>query len=95
MTPGAGAALKQSLMAMVSGQSLADHLNPTAATLQVIVGTVRLTGDGVTATELHVGDFAPIPPVRHGLDALDDAVVLISVAQGPAPEGQAPEAAEG
>lgn len=82
VTAGAGAALKQTLMALTTGESLADHDTPTAATLQVLIGSVRLTGGGEPHPELHAGDLAPIPPVRHGLTALDDAVVLISVGQG-------------
>lgn len=83
LTPGAGAALKQSLLALVAGRSLADHDSPAAATLQVLSGVVRLTGGGRESRELHPGELIPIPPVRHGLEALDDAVVLLSVAQAP------------
>jgi quercetin dioxygenase-like cupin family protein len=82
LTPGAGAALKQSLLALAAGRSLADHESPAAATLQVISGTVRLTGGGPHDIELRQGDLAAIPPVRHGLEALHDAVVLLSVAHG-------------
>lgn len=82
LVPGAGAPLKQSLLALVGGQRLADHDSPTAATLQVIQGAVRLTGGG--DVDLRPGDIAPIPPVRHGLEALDDAVVLLTVVQVPA-----------
>lgn len=81
LIPGAGAPLKQTLLALLAGQSLADHDSPGAATLQVLVGAVRLTGGG-ESLELQPGDHAPVPPARHGLDALDDAVVLISVGQG-------------
>lgn len=84
LTPGAGAALKQALLALVDGQRLADHDSPTAATLQVLVGAVRLTGGGEDI-DLRAGEHAPIPPVRHGLQALGDAVVLLSVAQGARP----------
>jgi quercetin dioxygenase-like cupin family protein len=86
LTPGAGAALKQSLLALAAGQSLADHESPAAATLQVISGTVRMTGGGPHDIELHEGDHTAIPPVRHGLEAVDDAVVLLSVTQGPRPD---------
>lgn len=78
LLPGAGAPLQQTLLALVAGRSLSDHETPTAATLQVLSGVVRLTG-GQEPLELRSGEFAQIPPVRHGLDALDDAVVLISV----------------
>lgn len=91
LTPGAGTALKQTLLALVAGQSLADHDSPGAATVQVLVGVVRLTGGGGTI-ELHANDHAPVPPARHGLDALVDAVVLISVGQGSGPH---PQAADG
>lgn len=83
LTAGAGAPLKQSLLALAAGRSLAEHESPAAATLQVISGTVRLTGGGPHDIELREGDLAAIPPVRHGLAALHDAVVLLSVAHGP------------
>jgi quercetin dioxygenase-like cupin family protein len=89
LIPGAGAPLKQTVMALVAGQSLADHESPGAATLQVLAGAVLLTGGG-EAMELHTGDHAAIPPVRHGLVALDDAVVLISVGQGVRPDAGKP-----
>lgn len=79
LTPGAGAPLKQTLLALAAGQRLGDHASPTAATLQVLVGAVRLTA-GSDEVDLHTGDHASIPPVRHGLEALDDTVVLLSVA---------------
>lgn len=82
LNPGAGAALKQTMLALTAGQSLADHESPTAATLQVLVGRVRLTF-GNSWVELAQGDHAAIPAVRHGLDALEDSAVLISVAQRP------------
>ncbi|HUG84513.1 MAG TPA: hypothetical protein VMM13_08100 [Euzebya sp.] len=84
LVPGAGAALKQTLMALVSGVVLADHESPGTATLQVLTGSVRLTG-GPQDLELHAGDHAPIPETRHGLVAMEDAVVLISVGHTPVP----------
>lgn len=82
LNPGAGVLLKQSLLALVAGRSLADHESPAAATLQVLTGVVRLTGGNPGGIELHEGDHAAIPPVRHGLDAVEDSVVLLTVAQG-------------
>lgn len=92
LIPGAGAVLKQTLMALVAGEVLADHESPGSATLQVLVGAVRLTGGG-DALELDTGDHVAIPPVRHGLVALEDAVVLITVGQGSRSQPQAPAGA--
>lgn len=88
LTPGAGAVLKQTLMALLEGRALADHESPGAATLQVLLGAVTLTG-GTEDLELRAGDHVAIPPVRHGLRATDDAVVLISV--GGSPRSGGPE----
>ena len=80
LVPGAGAALKQTVMALTAGAALADHDSPGAATLQVLTGTVRLSA-GEEEVQLDAGDHAAIPDTRHGLVALVDAVVLITVAQ--------------
>ncbi len=80
LIPGAHAPLKQTLLALGAGASLDEHESPTAATLQVLHGKVRL-GAGKAETTLSVGDFAPIPPVRHHLDAIEDAVVLLTAVQ--------------
>jgi quercetin dioxygenase-like cupin family protein len=70
-------ALRQLVMALAADRSLSDHESPREATLQVLSGRVRLTtGDG--DWEGADGDFVVIPPVRHGLTALTDAVVLLS-----------------
>lgn len=82
LTPGAGAPLKQTLLALTEGQVLNDHESPGAATLYVLSGTVRLTA-GSTDLTLGPGAYVPIPPTRHGVESLDDAVLLLTVAQSP------------
>ena len=80
LVPGAHAPLKQTLLALGSGTTLNEHESPTAATLQVLLGRIRLvTDDDVVA--LDAGDFAPIPRVRHSVDAVDDAVLLLTAVQ--------------
>lgn len=79
LVPGAGTPLKQSLLALLAGQSLSDHESPGAATLQVVSGVVRLTAGRQDAIELHAGDHVAVPQARHGLEAVEDAVVLLSV----------------
>jgi quercetin dioxygenase-like cupin family protein len=70
--------LRQTLIALAGGKSLGDHSNPGEATLQVLQGKVRLT----TAEESWdgtAGDHLPIPEGTHGLEALEDSVVLLTV----------------
>ena len=70
--------LRETLIALVSGCELSEHESPGEATLQVITGRVRLTS-GTAAVDASAGDLLAIPPERHGLLALEDAVVLLTV----------------
>jgi quercetin dioxygenase-like cupin family protein len=81
LTPGAGLPLKQALLALTEGTVLADHESPGDATLQVLTGHVHLTTDD-RIIELTSGDWVPIPALRHGVEAITDAVLLITVAAG-------------
>ncbi|QLQ10924.1 MAG: cupin domain-containing protein [Nocardioidaceae bacterium] len=75
--------LRQTMIALVAGQALADHESPGEATLQVLAGQVRLTaGDDIWQGQ--AGGYVVIPQVRHRLDADADSVVLLSVATGTA-----------
>lgn len=70
--------LRQTVIALVAGQGLADHESPGQATLQVLRGRVRVN----TATEEWcgaVGDLLVLPAERHGVHADEDAVVLLTV----------------
>jgi quercetin dioxygenase-like cupin family protein len=73
-------ALRQTMIAMVSGRRLDEHENPGEATLHVLHGRVELaTADAaVTAS---AGDVVEIPADRHSLAALEDAVVLLTVSK--------------
>ena len=77
---GTGHALRQTVIALLSAAALSDHENPGEATLQVLLGTVRLTwSDG--SLDLDAGGHVVIPQERHGLLALTDAVVLLTAAK--------------
>jgi quercetin dioxygenase-like cupin family protein len=70
--------LSQTVIAMLAGHGLGEHDSPGEATLQVLHGRVTFTA-GSDSCELAAGDFLPIPPERHSVDALEDAVLLLSV----------------
>lgn len=70
--------LRQTVMALTHGHGLADHVAPGEATLQVLVGSVRLRWEE-QAVELSAGDWIDLPDALHALDAETDAVVLLTV----------------
>lgn len=69
--------LRQSVIALIKGTSLDEHNAPPAASLQVLRGRVELTASGRTE-EVAAGGLQMIPKERHGLTALEDAVVLLT-----------------
>ena len=71
--------LRQTLIALAAGRSLGEHEAPGEATLQVLLGEVRLTA-GEDVWEGSAGDHLMIPPHRHDLHAVTDAAVLLTVA---------------
>jgi quercetin dioxygenase-like cupin family protein len=70
--------LRQTVIALLSGQRLEEHESPGEATLQVLSGRVRLVA-GDSAREAGAGELVPIPPARHALEADEDSVVLLTV----------------
>jgi quercetin dioxygenase-like cupin family protein len=72
--------LRQTLVAITAGQVMDEHENPGEATLQVLQGRVRLVA-GETSWDGTPGDLLVIPPARHSMEALEDSVVLLTVAK--------------
>jgi len=72
--------LRQTVVALAAGTTLGEHENPGEATVHVLSGRIRL-GAGGDAWEGRQGDLIVIPPARHDLHAVEDAVVLLTVSK--------------
>ena len=72
--------LRKNLIALAAGAALQDHESPGEATLMVLQGQIEFHAGGESVT-LAEGSLIEIPPMRHGLSALTDAVVILSVAK--------------
>lgn len=71
--------LRQTLIALASGQALDEHESPGEATVHVLEGRVSLRS-GADAWEGSAGDLLIVPNASHSLTALEDAVVLLTTA---------------
>jgi len=71
--------LRQTLIALTAGTELDEHGGHGESTLQVLLGRVRLT-NAQTHWDGSAGDHIVIPESRHGLQALEDSAVLLTVA---------------
>jgi len=72
--------LRQTAIAMVEGATLSDHVNPGEASVYVLAGRVRLSADGDSWEGRH-GDLLMVPDSCHNVQALEDSVVLLTVAK--------------
>lgn len=72
--------LRTNLIALRKGSALQDHESPGEATLTVMEGDIEFHA-GEDSVTLRAGTMIEIPPMRHGLVALTDAVVTLSVAK--------------
>jgi quercetin dioxygenase-like cupin family protein len=69
--------LRQTVIALAAGQTLAEHENPGEATVH---GRVRLIC-GADSWEGRKGDLLIVPPAPHSLQAAENAAVLLTVAK--------------
>ena len=72
--------LRQTVIGMIAGASLAEHENPGEATVLILHGRVRLSTADLT-WEATRGDLLIMPESRHSLDALENSAVLLTVAK--------------
>ena len=74
--------LRQTMIALLGGHRLDDHANPGEATVHVLSGRVNLSAGG-NAWNGSPGDLLIVPDSIHSLEALEDSVVLLTVAKLP------------
>jgi quercetin dioxygenase-like cupin family protein len=71
--------LRQTVIAMVGGAALNEHDSPGEATVFVLQGHVELSAGDDVSTGVS-GDLLIVPGARHALTALEDSVVVLTVA---------------
>jgi quercetin dioxygenase-like cupin family protein len=78
MTPPGSTPLQQTMVALCAGQRLPEHEPTGPATIQVLRGVVRVTGCDVDEL-LRAGEWTALPASRAAIDALEEAVILMSI----------------
>jgi quercetin dioxygenase-like cupin family protein len=69
-------------MALTAGAELGEHESPPAATFHVVTGSAHLYAVGGPSWTVRAGEVVAVPPERHGAEALEDCVILLTVALG-------------
>jgi quercetin dioxygenase-like cupin family protein len=76
--------LHQNMIALARGQTVDEQDDLGEATVQVLRGRVRVTA-GDDTTDGSAGQLLILPGTGHTVTALEDAVVLLTVAKRPTP----------
>ncbi|MFW6188604.1 MAG: cupin [Actinomycetota bacterium] len=84
--------LRQTVMALCGGRELVEHVAPPAATLQLLLGHVRVLRRGRLAEELTAGELLSLTDSRHSVEALEDSVFLLTTVSRPS-DGSTPRVA--
>jgi quercetin dioxygenase-like cupin family protein len=72
--------MRQTVIALLRGRTLSEHVNPGEASVYVLRGRVRLAA-GDASWEGRQGDLIVVPQSPHSLEALEDSAVLLTVAK--------------
>jgi quercetin dioxygenase-like cupin family protein len=70
--------LRQVLVALVSDTRLGEHATPAAASLEVLVGAVRVEYDDGKEQLVEAGHLYVFEHSRHGVLALEDSVFVLT-----------------
>ncbi|MGH3379346.1 MAG: cupin domain-containing protein [Actinoallomurus sp.] len=72
--------LRQTVIALAAGRSMSEHENPGEATMVILNGRIRLISNG-DVWDGRSGDLLVIPDSRHSVEAVEDSVLLLTVAK--------------
>jgi quercetin dioxygenase-like cupin family protein len=72
--------LRQSLLALTAGTELEEHNSPPAASLYLLKGAVRVTGEGTV--DIAAGEIHTLTHHRHAVRAVEDSVFLLTTVTG-------------
>ncbi|WP_024288147.1 LuxR family transcriptional regulator [Cellulomonas sp. KRMCY2] len=72
--------LRQTVIALCAGRSTDNSENPGEATVHVLTGRIRLTS-GSTSWDGSAGDLIIVPVSRSSIQAIEDSVLLLTVAK--------------
>lgn len=73
--------LRQTILALVEGARLSEHNSPDAASVQVLLGRVEVTGM-TEPTPVAAGQLEVLTHARHSVTALEDSVFLLTTVTG-------------
>ncbi|MGO1480525.1 MAG: hypothetical protein ACTHWF_05315 [Brachybacterium sp.] len=68
--------LRQTVIALTEGAQLSEHNSPPAASIQIIRGSLRVTGQEPVV--LQAGHLEALTHYRHAVEALEDTVFLLT-----------------
>lgn len=68
--------LRQTIIALKQGEELAEHNSPPAASIHVIRGSLRVTGEEPAV--IRAGQIEALTHFRHAVEALEDTVFLLT-----------------
>lgn len=72
--------LRQTVVALIGGRALDEHVSPGEATIYVLQGRVQMDSGGDSWTA-RVGDLLIVPSSNLTLRALEDSAFLLTVAK--------------
>lgn len=70
--------LRQTVVALRAGVRLGAHNSPPAASIQVLVGRVRVELEGSAQGEFAAGELWVLTHERHSVVAVEDSVFLLT-----------------